>query len=200
MITSFLSAEAEYYVKLMPVTKLAKHFKSPFYQKTVQMPPPSDYKDDNDRHTNDNEKKEDQQEGRELEITPQASGGSDGSDNNNRSSNNNVTVFELLDELIFHMNTTKNIFTLLILSSFILAPIALIVAGILVLHPFFLYRILYRLPTVGGILLLFISVSIMLSSIWLFIGASEQKFFSQWNKKFSRYKSKRKQVDKELGR
>lgn len=197
MITSFLSAGAEYYVKLMPVTKLAKHFKSPFYQKTVQMPPPSDYKDDNDRHTNDNEKKEDQQEGRELEITPQASGGSD---NNNRSSNNNVTVFELLDELIFHMNTTKNIFTLLILSSFILAPIALIVAGILVLHPFFLYRILYRLPTVGGILLLFISVSIMLSSIWLFIGASEQKFFSQWNKKFSRYKSKRKQVDKELGR
>jgi hypothetical protein len=190
-------------IKLMPVTKLAKHFKSQFYQKTVQMPPPSDYKDDNDRHTNDNEKKEDQEEGGGLEITPQASGGSDCSDcsdNNNGSSNNNVTVFELLDELISHMNTTKNIFTLLILSSFILAPIALIVAGILVLHPFFLYRILYRLPTVGGILLLFISVSIMLASIWLFIGASEQRFFSQWNKKFSRYKSKRKQVDKELGR
>jgi hypothetical protein len=183
-------------IKLMPVTKLAKHFKSPFYQKTVQMSPPH-YKDDNDRHTNDNEKKEDQEEGGELEITPQAS---DGSDNNNRSSNNNVTVFELLDELISHMNTTKNIFTLLILSSFILAPIALIVAGILVLHPFFLYRILYRLPAVGGILLLFISVSIMLASIWLFIGASEQRFFSQWNRKFSRYKSKRKQVDKELGR
>jgi hypothetical protein len=187
-------------IKLTPVTKLAKHFKSPFYQKTVQMPSPSDYKDDNDRHTNDNEKNEDQEEGGELEITPQASGGSDGSDNNNRSSNNNVTVFELLDELISHMNTTKNIFTLLILSSFILAPIALIVAGILVLHPFFLYRILYRLPAVGGILLLFISVSIMLASIWLFIGASEQRFFSQWNKKFSIYKSKRKQVDKELGR
>src|SRR5438105_9816855 len=145
-------------IKLMPVTKLAKHFKSQFYQKTVQMPPPSDYKDDIDHHTNDNEKKEDQEEGGELEITPQASGGGNGSDNNNRSSNNNVTVFELLDELISHMNTTKNIFTLLILSSFILAPIALIVAGILVLHSFFLYRIFFRLTTVSGMFLLFFLV------------------------------------------
>src|SRR4051812_14512888 len=132
-------------IKLMPVTKLAKHFKSPFYKKTVQMPLPSDYKDDNDRHTSDNEKKEDQEEGGELEITPHASDGSDGSDNNNRSSNNNVTVFELLDELISHMNTTKNIFTLLILSSFILAPIALIVAGFIFIFSFFFFFIFFYL-------------------------------------------------------
>ena len=96
------------------------------------------------------------------------------------------------------MNTTKNIFTLLILSSFILAPIALIVAGIFIVHPFFLYRILFRVPAVGGLLLLFIGVSVMLASIWFFIGASEQRFFSQWSKKFDRYSSKKRQIDKEL--
>lgn len=160
--------------------------------------PPSDHGNKDD--VKDEQKKE---EVRDLEITRQD--GNDGSDSNsdNGSTNtnnvNNVTIFELLDDLISHMNTTKNIFTLLILSSFILAPIALVVAGIFVLHPFFLYRILFRLPAVGGILLLFISVSIMLASVWLFIGASEQRFFSHWNKKFNRYVSKRKQVDKELG-
>jgi hypothetical protein len=168
--------------------------------------PPSDHVNKDD--VKDKQKKE---EGSDLEITRQdgsdgsGSNGSNGSgsDNDNGSTDtnniNNVTIFELLDDLISHMNTTKNIFTLLILSSFILAPIALIVAGIFVLHPFFLYRILFRLPAVGAMLLLFISVSIMLASVWLFIGASEHRFFSHWNKKFNRYVSKRKQVDKELG-
>src|ERR671936_1557040 len=118
--------------------------------------------------------------------------------NNNSKNNNAITIFEVLDELISHMNTTKNIFTLLILSSFILAPIALIVAGIFIVHPFFLYRILFRVPAVGGLLLLFIGVSVMLASIWFFIGASEQRFFSQWSKKFDRYSSKKRQIDKEL--
>jgi hypothetical protein len=109
-----------------------------------------------------------------------------------------ASIVELLDELLSHMNIIKNIFTLLILSSFILAPISLIVAGILILHPLFLYRILFRLPTVGSILLVFISISIMLASIWLFIGISEHRFFSQWNKRFSKYMSKKKQIDEEL--
>jgi hypothetical protein len=152
--------------------------------------PPSDHVNKDD--VKDEQKKE---EVSDLEITRQDGSGSNGGG----SDNDNVTIFELLDDLISHMNTTKNIFTLLILSSFILAPIALIVAGVFVLHPFFLYRILFRLPAVGGMLLLFISVSIMLASVWLFIGASEQRFFSHWNKKFNRYVSKMKQVDKELG-
>ena len=157
-----------------------------------------DYKDTDDWYMKDIEdKKEGKDEGegerRRGERTTTGSGGDDFGKNKN-----NITIFEVLDELISHMNTTRNIFTLLILSSFILAPLSLIVAGILILHPLFLYRILFRLPAIGGILLLFISVSIILASIWLFIGVNEQRFFSQWNKKFSRYMSKKRQVDKEL--
>jgi hypothetical protein len=60
-------------------------------------------------------------------------------------------------------------------------------------------RILFRIPEVGVFLLFFIGVSIMLASMWLYIGLSEQRFFSNWDKKFSRYTSLKNQLDKELG-
>jgi len=62
-----------------------------------------------------------------------------------------------------------------------------------------MHRILFRIPEVGIFLLLFIGVSIMLASMWLFIGLSEQRFFSNWDKKYNRYASLKKQLDKELG-
>ena len=110
-----------------------------------------------------------------------------------------TSVVELLDELISHMNTTRNVFKVMILSSFILAPLSLILAGVFVIHPFFMHRILFRIPEVGIFLLLFIGVSIMLASMWLFIGLSEQRFFSNWDKKYNRYASLKNQLDKELG-
>jgi hypothetical protein len=61
-----------------------------------------------------------------------------------------------------------------------------------------IYRILFRFPDIGVFLLFFIGVSIMLASMWLYIGLSEQRFFSNWDKKFSRYTSLKNQLDKEL--
>ena len=112
---------------------------------------------------------------------------------------NKTSVVELLDALISHMNAVRSVFKVMILSSFILAPLSLILAGVFVIHPFFMHRILFRIPEVGIFLLLFIGVSIMLASMWLFIGLSEQRFFSNWDKKYNRYASLKKQLDKELG-
>ncbi|MEM2855970.1 MAG: hypothetical protein QW416_02590 [Candidatus Nitrosocaldaceae archaeon] len=36
------------------------------------------------------------------------------------------SIFEVLDELIFHLNTTKNMFNMLIISAFILTHLTLI--------------------------------------------------------------------------
>ena len=110
-----------------------------------------------------------------------------------------TSVVELLDELISHMNTTRSVFKVMILSSIILAPLSLMLASVFVIHPFFMNRILHRFPDVGVFLLFFIGVSIMLASIWLYIGLSEQRFFSNWDKKFSKYTSLKNQLDKELG-
>jgi hypothetical protein len=110
-----------------------------------------------------------------------------------------TSVVELLDALISHMNAIRSVFKVMILSSFILAPLSLMFAAVLVIHPFFIQRILFRFPDVGVFLLFFIGVSIMLASMWLYIGLSEQRFFSNWDKKFSRYTSLKNQLDKELG-
>lgn len=110
-----------------------------------------------------------------------------------------TSVPELLDELILHMNSIRSVFKVMILSSFILAPMSLILAGIIVIHPLFISRIMFRLPEVGLFLLLFTGVTVMLASMWLYIGLSEQRFFSSWDKKFSKYLSLKKQVDRELG-
>jgi hypothetical protein len=111
---------------------------------------------------------------------------------------NKTSVVELLDELISHMNSTRSVFKIMILSSFILAPLSLMLATVFVIHPFFMHRILFRFPDIGIFLLFFIGVSIMLASMWLFIGLSEQKFFSNWDRKFKRYTSLKNQLDKEL--
>jgi hypothetical protein len=111
---------------------------------------------------------------------------------------NKTSVVELLDELMSHMNAIRSVFKVMILSSFILAPLSLMFAAVLVIHPFFIQRILFRFPDVGVFLLFFIGVSIMLASMWLYIGLSEQRFFSNWDKKFSRYTSLKNQLDKEL--
>ena len=110
-----------------------------------------------------------------------------------------TSVVELLDALISHMNAIRSVFKVMILSSFILAPLSLMFAAVLVIHPFFIQRILFRFPDVGVFLLFFIGVSIMLASMWLYIGLSEQRFFSNWDKKFTRYTSLKNQLDRELG-
>ena len=45
------------------------------------------------------------------------------------------SIVEILDELISHMNRTRKIFMLLIASSFIIAPISLVMAGLLLAPP-----------------------------------------------------------------
>jgi hypothetical protein len=125
----------------------------------------------------------------------------DDNDTNNlemTTENEKTSIVELLDELISHMNATRNVFKIMILSSFILAPLSLMLASVFVIHPFFMHRILFRFPDVGAFLLFFIGVSIMLASMWLYIGLSEQRFFSKWDKRFAKFTSLKNQVDKEL--
>ncbi len=109
------------------------------------------------------------------------------------------SIIEVLDELIFHLNTTRGIFTLLIVSSLILAPISLVMGFVFIGHPRFLMFLLHRLPDVGVMILVYVIISIAFSSIWLFIGVKELRFFSQWNMRFRKFLSLKEQIDKELG-
>jgi hypothetical protein len=107
-------------------------------------------------------------------------------------------IFEVLDELIFHLNTTKSMFTFMIVSSFILAPLAIIVAGVFAFNPRFLPFILDRVPGVATIVIAFIVIVVFISAIWLAIGIKERAFFSAWNSRFSRFMSLKERIDREL--
>ena len=109
------------------------------------------------------------------------------------------SIFEVLDELIFHLNTTKSMFTFLIVSSFILGPLSLIVAGIFAVHPRILFFLLRSAPEAAGIVLLFLSLSVFMAVTWLFIGLRERTFFARWNTRFSGFMSMREKIDRELG-
>ncbi|HUG96821.1 MAG TPA: hypothetical protein VMJ94_04715, partial [Nitrososphaera sp.] len=89
-------------------------------------------------------------------------------------------------------------FTLLIVSSFILAPLAIVVAAVITLHPAFLGLLLNRLPGVGTIIIAFIGITVVLSAVWLAIGIKERAFFSAWNTRFNRFISLRERIDREL--
>ena len=75
--------------------------------------------------------------------------GNDNDSNNFIKDQNKTSVVELLDVLISHMNTTRSVFKVMILSSFILAPLSLMLAAVFVIHPFFMNRILFRIPDVA---------------------------------------------------
>lgn len=107
-------------------------------------------------------------------------------------------IFEVLDELIFHLNTTKSTFTFMIITSFILAPLAIIVAAVITIHPAFLGVLLNRLPAVGTIVIAFIVITVILSGVWLAIGIKERAFFSAWNSRFRRFMSLKERIDREL--
>jgi hypothetical protein len=112
---------------------------------------------------------------------------------------NKSSVIQLIDELVSHMDRTKGVFKIMILSSFILAPLCLMLTAVFTIHPFLLHRILFRFPHLGIFLLFFIGVSVILASIWLYMGLSERSFFSNWENKYNRYKLLKRRLDKELG-
>jgi uncharacterized protein YacL len=108
------------------------------------------------------------------------------------------SISEVLDDLIFHLNTTKSTYTFMIVSSFILAPLALIVAAVFTFHPRFLLFLLDRVPQAATILIVFVAITVILASIWLAIGIKERRFFASWNRRFSRFMSLKDKIDREL--
>jgi len=180
------------------------------------------------------------------------------------------SVFKVLDELVSHMFTFRNVAMMLIISAFVLVPISLVIAVLLLSGPslvpgpevhfvrvgmmngtgpingtgfnasympgqVFIQRatnmtgggeivsiqrgppdIMYLPPgppkfmisggpfphqilDISTIIIVFIVISIVLSSIYLFIGIKEYSFFSKWNKKFRRYTSLKEKAERELG-
>jgi hypothetical protein len=124
---------------------------------------------------------------------------SNNSTNDKEKVQNQTGVIQLIDELVSRMNRTRSVFKVMILSSFILAPLCLMLTAVFIIHPFLMHRILFKFPHIGIFLLFLIGVSVILASVWLYMGLSERRFFSDWDNKYIRYKLLKNRLDKELG-
>lgn len=109
-----------------------------------------------------------------------------------------TSLLETVDDLIYHMNDARLTFIVMSLSSFIIAPIAIIVALVFAFHPRFLRLLLIAEPVFGTIFTIYIIFTVIASLIWLYVGLKEYRFLSKWNERFKKYMSLKERIDREL--
>jgi len=137
------------------------------------------------------------------------------------SSKPHENVFEILDGIMFQMSNTKKIFMIMILTTLILPPIALLVMTTVFDSPFnekmdtrlqeylkngditdeeyekFKSKIIDKGRTeifLNPPQLIIFTVSL----VWLGIGIRQWFVLSKWDKKYQRFKQKQADIDKEL--
>ena len=112
---------------------------------------------------------------------------------------------EIMDDLISHMNDARKRFRILTFSSLIMAPIAIAIAVLVIVHPFYLRAFITGTPTppepfppMWSTLLFYVVLTMTLCFIWLYVGLKEYRFLSRWNDRYKRFITLQKQVDREL--
>ena len=137
------------------------------------------------------------------------------------SNENHESIFEILDGMMFQLGKTKKIFMIMILTTLILPPIALLVMTSVFDSPFnekLDERLLSHLDSGDiteeeynnmkekiidrGRTELFLNppqlVIFTISLIWLGIGIRQWFVISKWDKKYQRFKTKQADIDKKL--
>jgi signal transduction histidine kinase len=109
-----------------------------------------------------------------------------------------TSLLETVDDLIYHMNDARLTFIVMSLSSFIMAPIAIIVTLVFAFHPALIRLMLIKEPVFGIIFMIYIIFTVISSLIWLYVGLKEYKFLSKWNERFKKYMSLKERIDREL--
>lgn len=142
-----------------------------------------------------------------------------------RSNKDHDSIFEILDGMMFQLSKTKKMFMIMILTTLIIPPIALLVMTSAFDSPFndrFEKRLEDRLNEAlrrgqitldeankiksqfidqhrGQILLQPGQLVIFaISLVWLGIGIKQWLSISKWDKKYQKFKEKQRQVDKKL--
>lgn len=142
----------------------------------------------------------------------------DSKDNSNK---NHESIFEILDGMMFQLSKTKKIFMIMILTTLILPPIALLIMTSVFDSPFneklddrllnYLesgditeeeYNSIKEKIIDRGRTELFLKppqlVIFVISLIWLGIGIRQWIVISKWDKKYQRFKAKQADIDKKL--
>ena len=102
-----------------------------------------------------------------------------------------------LDELIERINTVRKIFLGMSFSSIVLAPLSIVLATFLLLHPSF-QRVLYLEDKFGYALEVFLGIVISVSSMWLGMGLRQHHVLRSWKKRYTEYLKEKDRVGREI--
>ena len=114
------------------------------------------------------------------------------------SENHPDTLLETIDDLIFHLNDARSRFMILSITSLVMAPVAIIVAASMIVHPAFIRLLLIREPFAGLLFILYLALTLIISVTSLYVGVREYRFLSKWNERFRRFISLKDRIDREL--
>lgn len=111
-----------------------------------------------------------------------------------------LSLLELIDQLIYHINEERFWFNFICLSSIVASPVSIAVALYIILHPNIL-RWVYRLGSfLGSLFVVYLGVNLLASTLWLVLALRELQFLRAWNRRFWRYKALTEQVEREMRR
>lgn len=133
---------------------------------------------------------------------------------------NRENIFEILDGIMFQLSKTKKMFLIMILTILIIPPAALLVMSSATERPFedqLEQRLQDRLDRGGITQEEFDNIKnkfgndkprnslhppqmiiIVISLVWLGVGIRQWVVLSKWDKKYQQFKTKQKEIDKEL--
>ena len=120
-------------------------------------------------------------------------------DDDNRSKEN---IFQIMDGIIAHLNRTKKLFIIMVLTIMIIPPIAFALTFAL-LGPPFPFHDSRGTPGVFGhgfnpAFGVARIIPFLISIVWLGIGIWQWFVLSKWSKKYERYKELQKKIDEKL--
>ena len=112
-------------------------------------------------------------------------------------------LFQIMDGIIYHLNRTKKMFIIMILSIMIIPPISFVVTFAIFGPPFPFDRSMisherFGAHSFGPGFATARAVPFIISLIWLGIGIRQWFVLSKWTKKYKLYRELQKKIDEKL--
>ena len=106
-------------------------------------------------------------------------------------------ILSSMDAFIDKIQQIKGLLLGVSLSALILAPLAIGISVYLITHPKFLHLIENE-QDFSLLLVVFLTVVLVVSGIWLITGIQQFRSLNSWNKRYQNYMKKRDDLDKNI--
>lgn len=112
-------------------------------------------------------------------------------------SESRFSIIEVIEGIIEKINQVRKTLLGISVSALILAPLAIGLSSYLILHPHFFF-ILDEYDEFGFFLAISLGIIIIISIAWLALGIRQYIMLKSWNKRYSNYIQRKRQVDKQI--